>query len=466
MENIDTPADKVNTLKVKLTLRYAIALSLIACVLVASFILTSGQIRQNEKDAYIINISGMQRMLSQRIALLALEIGHVEDDKAAEKYYLKLRTAVDTMNDNHMQLTSGSLKEYNAYELSESIRDIYFGENALDERVKMYINHAQDFIFSYEKTGAHSDMTREKIQIISSIARNGLLEDLNRAVFQYQHEAEMRVQAFRKHEVIGIFIGLLVLLIEVMLIFRPMVNSIARNVKNLREANAELLEFSYRVSHDVRAPVVSSLGLLDVTKDALSNDQKTTAINAVDHIQRSMKNLERLIDDIVLLTRVKLTDLKPEPVDPEIVIDEILEKFIALEGFEKIKIDKDVQTEDAICVKRILLQQSLENLISNSIKYADLKKESPYIKVSISKSGSDIQARVADNGIGIPEQSHDQVFNMFQRFHPKTSFGSGLGLYLVYQNAVALGGKVEFIPQQDGTEFVITFPEEECKPTK
>ena len=65
---------------------------------------------------------------------------------------------------------------------------------------------------------------------------------------------------------------------------------------------------------------------------------------------------------------------------------------------------------------------------------------------------------VRDNGLGIDEKYRDKVFGMFQRFHPKVSFGSGLGLYIVLQNVKAIEGEIVYKPLEQGSEFIVTFP--------
>ena len=124
--------------KQKLTLRYLTALLLIACVLTFSYLTLLNQMKLNEEDGYIINISGMQRMLSQRISLLTQEVYNAEIATEAEVAASKLDEALATMISNHGELTSGQLLNGKSYVLSEEIKALYFAPNGVDEKVKNY----------------------------------------------------------------------------------------------------------------------------------------------------------------------------------------------------------------------------------------------------------------------------------------------------------------------------------------
>ena len=100
----------------------------------------------------------------------------------------------------------------------------------------------------------------------------------------------------------------------------------------------------------------------------------------------------------------------------------------------------------------------LENLISNAIKYQDTDKENSFIKISTYGIGAKLALEVEDNGLGIPEDQQDKLFTMFKRFHPKVSFGSGLGMYMVKNSLDILGGEISFKDSGDGSIFKILIP--------
>ncbi len=100
----------------------------------------------------------------------------------------------------------------------------------------------------------------------------------------------------------------------------------------------------------------------------------------------------------------------------------------------------------------------LNNLMNNAIKYHDYNKESRYIRISTSPSEHGMKFSVCDNGMGIPLEHHDKVFNMFYRASDKSK-GSGLGLYIVKESLGQLGGTVSLKSTLgEGSTFTILIP--------
>ena len=447
-----------SNLKHKLTLRYMGALVLIAFVLCASYTILIQQISANEQDAYIINISGMQRMLSQRIALMAHEIHHANNKAQAEEYVINMERALARMISNHEELTTGQYKDGHVTPLSPEVYDHYFKEDGLNAQVMAYAQAAQDFLKVYQAGGPQEIRDTHYVNTIVTMAGSGLLENLNAMVYLYEKEAEEKIQKFKFLESCFVLLGLWLLLVEVLFIFRPMVKEVTARTQELERANHQLMEFSYRISHDLRAPIISCIGVLGISQKFLDDNDIEQLKVAHTHMGNSLKRLQGLIDDILNLTKMKLTDIEEEEVDVVEMIEKILMRLNTFPGYEKIKIEKDINLSGPITVKRFLLEQNIENLISNAIKYYDRSSSNPYVKISAEMLGGRYVFEVTDNGIGVPEQSRSRLFQMFQRFHPKTSFGSGLGLYLVAQNAGALSGKIEYEPLEKGSLFRLTFP--------
>ena len=87
-----------------------------------------------------------------------------------------------------------------------------------------------------------------------------------------------------------------------------------------------------------------------------------------------------------------------------------------------------------------------------------MEKEKSVVRISTEKNGNDIVFSVEDNGLGIPEEREKEIFSMFKRFHPKVSFGSGLGLYMMKKSADVLGGQIEYEKSELGTKFKLLIP--------
>jgi len=169
------------------------------------------------------------------------------------------------------------------------------------------------------------------------------------------------------------------------------------------------------------------------------------ARNAMTHIEIGMGRLATLVEDIINLTKMKLTDIPTKDVILSKVIDETLESVEHMENYSSIEIDIDNQVAEPLSTKKLFIEQTLQNLVSNAIKYYDPKKPSPHIKIKTRVENETCVVDILDNGIGIPEEYRKDIFGMFKRFHPKHSFGSGLGLYLVSENMKTVDGDVTYM---------------------
>jgi len=228
--------------------------------------------------------------------------------------------------------------------------------------------------------------------------------------------------------------------------------------EELSKANTELEEFAYRTSHDLRAPLLSSIGLLGVASSSIEKNNTSTALKTISLSQKSLKKLDTLVSDILILTKVKNKIEKDEPINLKTTIDEILESFNHMDNFDKLDIQIDMRYSEDISTKKLQFNMILENLISNAIKYQDPEKEAPYIHILIRKDKGNLVIDVRDNGLGIPEEQRGKIFSMFERFHPKTSFGSGLGLYLIKKSADVIGAELSYEGLEDGSNFKLEVP--------
>lgn len=125
----------------------------------------------------------------------------------------------------------------------------------------------------------------------------------------------------------------------------------------------------------------------------------------------------------------------------------------------KTTIEIDVKDAPEIYTIKTYLRSILENLITNSIKYAK-QNENPHIIIKTCKKDKNIILSFKDNGIGIDMEKHkNQIFGLYKRFD-NTKEGKGLGLYMVKSQVEQLGGKIEILSEVGiGTEFILTLPE-------
>lgn len=226
----------------------------------------------------------------------------------------------------------------------------------------------------------------------------------------------------------------------------------------LENQTAELEEFSYRTSHDLRSPLKSAIGLLAVTKNSISLDDKSAALKTLDMTVTSLSKLEQLVQDILTLTKAKNEEEANQLVDVNAIIEEAIEKSAHMENFERLEIRLNLDFKDKFYTKKTRLVLIIENLLSNAIKYQNINATGSFVKVATSRVGNNFILSVSDNGLQIPQNCHEKIFCMFKRFHPRTSFGSGLGLYMIKKSTEILGGEITFTDTGSGSCFELSIP--------
>ena len=438
-----------------LTHAYLLALALIAGSMLSAYLIVNHTIKTSVDKASVINMAGMQRMLSQRLGLLSDELITAENRDTKNKLVNDYASALQKFSDNHSVLYKLSQLE----DTNDAIRNLYSGQAGVDARSRRFIALAEDVLDEARTSTQVSTRQQSQTSQLVAIARNGFVSELDAVVQEYERQSTQAIDDFERLELIILIVGLLILLFEALFIFRPIVKISALRQKQLETSNNELMEFSFRISHDLRAPVASSRGMLEIAQDAIEDDDKELATDVVGRIDVLLNRLEILIEDIISVTRNSVTETEPENVNLRAIITNTLEGLSAMSGYEKCHFDIDIDDKTEIVTKKLYLQQIVQNLLSNAIKYSNCESDLDDSRISISckKIGKLYELCVDDNGIGIPESSRNNMFNMFMRFHPGVSNGSGLGLYLSQKNAIALGGNLRYEPREKGSRFALKF---------
>ena len=226
----------------------------------------------------------------------------------------------------------------------------------------------------------------------------------------------------------------------------------------LEEANEELSQFAYRTSHDLKGPLITIRRLANIIEEDITDGDYIEAKQNVRSISLYVKKLEELVVDILNLTKADLEVSEKEGVDILQVVSEVKERLGMIYVNNDVEIKTDIDNSFTFYASKIRITQIIENLVSNAIKYSDTEKPSSFVKISTSKQSDKIICKVEDNGIGIPEEFAGRVFGMFQRFHPKYSYGSGLGMYIIKKHIDKMNGKIHFHSSEDGTLFTMEFP--------
>lgn len=233
--------------------------------------------------------------------------------------------------------------------------------------------------------------------------------------------------------------------------------------EELIKINEELDSFVYSVSHDLRAPLLSLLGLLNISRmDDRPRDPVYDKYFAM--MEKSIKKLDGTLKEILDYSRNARTEVKAVEVDVVHLLKNSIQKLEHMDGFREMEI--------AIHTRRMHLpfysdvyriSVVFENLLSNAIKYRSSGKKC-FLQIQVDVTQQEAVVSFSDNGIGIDEKILSNVFKMFYR-GTEQSEGAGLGLYLVKETAHKMGGKINASSQIGiGSTFEFTIPNRAPKP--
>lgn len=225
----------------------------------------------------------------------------------------------------------------------------------------------------------------------------------------------------------------------------------------LVKINRELDAFVYSVSHDLRSPLASILGLINIARLEKDNNPDKM-MNYLGMIQRSVLKLDDTLREILNYSKNARGELVITEVNLESIISKILEQMAYLDGAEQIQYDINVHGHTALYSDEFRLSVIIANLLSNAIKYADRRKAHQLIEVNATITPANLTLMIRDNGIGIPREQLSRVFGMFYRATEKSQ-GAGLGLYIVKEIVDKLEGTIT-ITSEPGveTQIRITIP--------
>jgi len=232
------------------------------------------------------------------------------------------------------------------------------------------------------------------------------------------------------------------------------ISLISKN-EELEKINTELDLFAYRVSHDLRGPIASIRGLIEIVRYAKSKEESDLCL---EKIKSSTVKLEGFIQDILDLSRNSRTEIEVEPVEVRSLITEVMESLKYMDHDHRVELLLSCPQVLVIQTDRLRLKILLTNLVTNAYKYTDLEKTNPRIEVWCVKNPGGFNLSIKDNGIGIKEEYQEKIFEMFFRGTDKSA-GTGLGLYVVNEIVLKLKGKIQVKSRlHEGSEFEVNLP--------
>jgi len=225
-----------------------------------------------------------------------------------------------------------------------------------------------------------------------------------------------------------------------------------RQNAELIKANSELDRFVYSTTHDLRSPLTSILGLVDIME---KETKEPSMLMYEGMIRKSISRLDDFIKNILSYSQNKDSELTVSKIQLQITIDEIVNSLRNMQEAEGIYFEFVIEEPHLFYSDLQRFSTILENLISNAIKYHKRDLTGRYIKIIAKSDMEHLHLSIEDNGIGIASIHHDKIFNMFYRL-PSKSAGSGFGLYIVKEAIERLQGSITVNSEEEkGTSFNI-----------
>lgn len=238
--------------------------------------------------------------------------------------------------------------------------------------------------------------------------------------------------------------------------------AVLNDVTELKELDRIKSEMVRMTSHDLKNPLQAAMANLELLRDDIDrHDIQDEEIDlSVDNIDRQLTRMYRIIGGILDLERVRLGSKIEELCDPRDIIAEALDELQIMATERKIDLKIQIQQDSRLFIGDIdQFKRAIINLIENSIKF---NREGGHVDIKVINDAENILFSIADNGIGIPSELQDKIFDRFYRGHQAGAehiTGTGLGLSLVKAVVESHGGKlwVESI-LGTGTTFFVRIP--------
>jgi signal transduction histidine kinase len=223
----------------------------------------------------------------------------------------------------------------------------------------------------------------------------------------------------------------------------------------LKKTNTELDRFVYSTSHDLRAPLTSLMGLINITNNTKDQEELKKYLGMM---RDRVHSLDKFIKDITDYSRNNRLEIANEKVKLVALALEVWESLKFAPDAERISFNIDIPDEITVDSDKNRLKVIMSNLISNAIRYHDNRKETQYIRLHAEVKNKFFYLMIEDNGQGIASEYHSRIFDMFYRANEQSK-GSGLGLYIVKEALMKLSGSIHLESSPGiGSTFIVMLP--------
>lgn len=466
--------DSVKRLVRTISVRYWIALSLIAALSTTAFGFILYTAHMEEQRSAVVNLVGNQRTLSQRIPFFANAMARANSPLAREEYAAELSRSIRAMERAHLRLTMETDALGLPQRMEQALEAIYFeGDYTFDQQVRDFLGRASLLLARQNETISENDPDLQAINLAGS---NYLLQTHDLIANLLGEDGERSIKRLERLEIAIWLMTLTLLVFELLVIFRPMAKQVGKTAGDLELARAEASEaaqaaqqaertksaFLATISHEIRTPLNSIIGLSQLLREARLSGEHGTHI---ERINQASEHLLLLLNDVLDFSKLEAGKLvlEPGPFDLQREI-EVCVSILAVKASEK-GLTVVTKCDPSLPVRIVgdsgRVRQVLMNLLSNAIKYTETGGIS--VIASLDPKGEDyVRIAVADTGVGIPRDRQQGLFREFEqirRADRSHETGTGLGLAISKRIVEAMGGKIGLQSQEGvGSTFWFSVP--------
>jgi PAS domain S-box-containing protein len=230
--------------------------------------------------------------------------------------------------------------------------------------------------------------------------------------------------------------------------------------EELVRSNKQLDQIILKTTHDLKAPLMSAIGLVNLAENASAEEQ----MNYLKLIRKSLFNLDSLIEEMNDFFRNDKMAVQRDKINAAKLLEGEISNLKNLLDENGINVASNVQAEEDFYSDTVRLKTIITNILSNAIKYYDPQKIRPFVNISIIINKDICVLKMEDNGIGIAPEYQGKIFDLFFRATDQSQ-GTGLGLFIVKDTIEKLKGKIEVNSEVGrGTLFTVSIPNQIYKP--